>query len=81
MQPVQRARLMRGVARVLRPGGTMVQYTYGIKCPVPPQTLARGNVQARRTARVWRNLPPASVWRFEPHAAGARTQARDLFGS
>jgi phosphatidylethanolamine/phosphatidyl-N-methylethanolamine N-methyltransferase len=65
MTPPQRARLMRGVGRVLQPGGTMVQYTYGIRCPVPERTLVRSRVQARRAARVWRNVPPAFVWRFE----------------
>lgn len=65
MAPVERARLMRGVRRVLRGGGCMVQYTYGMRCPVPARTLARGNVLARRIARVWRNMPPASVWRFD----------------
>lgn len=65
MTPPQRARLMRGVGRVLQPGGTMVQYTYGIRCPVPERTLVRSRVQAQRAARVWRNVPPAFVWRFE----------------
>lgn len=74
MTPVQRARVVRGVSRILVPGGTMVQYTYGMRCPVPARTLARGNVQARRTGRVWRNLPPASVWRFD---AGRLVEAAD----
>ena len=69
MTPSQRARLMRGVGRILQPGGTMVQYTYGIRCPVPARTLARSRVQAQRAARVWRNVPPAFVWRFESGAA------------
>ncbi len=69
MSPVQQARLMRGVSRVLADAGIMIQYTYGIGCPVPVRTLMRGNVQARRMARVWRNLPPASIWRFDPARA------------
>ena len=71
MTPAQRARLMRGVGRVLEPGGTMVQYTYGIRCPVPARTLARARVHAQRAARVWRNVPPAFVWRFESGTAFA----------
>ncbi len=71
MAPVDRARVMRGARRLLAGGGTMIQYTYGIGCPVPARTLARSNVRAQRIARVWRNLPPASVWRFDSGAAGA----------
>ena len=66
MSPMNRSRLMQGVCTVLRQQGAMVQYTYGIRCPVPARTLMRGDVRARRIARVWRNVPPASVWRFEP---------------
>lgn len=66
MAPPNRARLMRGVGKVLRRQGAMVQYTYGMRCPVPERTLLRGNVRAQRIARVWRNVPPASIWRFEP---------------
>jgi phosphatidylethanolamine/phosphatidyl-N-methylethanolamine N-methyltransferase len=78
MAPVHRARLIRGVRRLIRGRGLMIQYTYGIRCPVPARTLARGRVRARRIARVWKNLPPASVWRFEaddcagPVRAGVR---------
>jgi phosphatidylethanolamine/phosphatidyl-N-methylethanolamine N-methyltransferase len=66
MSPAQRARLMHGVRKLLRHQGTMVQYTYGMRCPMPARTLLRANVRARRMARIWRNVPPASVWRFEP---------------
>jgi phosphatidylethanolamine/phosphatidyl-N-methylethanolamine N-methyltransferase len=65
MSPVNRARLMRSVCKLLGPRGAMVQYTYGIRCPVPARNLVRGNVRAQRMARIWRNVPPASVWRFQ----------------
>jgi phosphatidylethanolamine/phosphatidyl-N-methylethanolamine N-methyltransferase len=65
MSWAERARLMRGVRKLLCSQGTMVQYTYGMRCPVPDRTLVRDNVRARRIARIWRNVPPASVWRFE----------------
>jgi len=81
MSPLQRLRLMRGVGRLLRAGGTMVQYTYGLGCPVPARTLARGRVEARRIARVWRNLPPASVWRFERQRSEGDPSAAEDAGS
>jgi phosphatidylethanolamine/phosphatidyl-N-methylethanolamine N-methyltransferase len=66
MPPADRARLLREVSRLIAGRGAMIQFTYGPRCPVSERTLSRGNVKAWRIARVWRNLPPASVWRFEP---------------
>lgn len=71
MAPVDRARVMRGARRLLGNRGIMIQYTYGIGCPVPARTLAHGKVRAQRIARIWRNLPPASVWRFDSGAAAS----------
>lgn len=77
MPAPERARLLRDVCRLVGTRGPMVQFTYGTGCPVPARTLQRGNVRACRISRVWRNLPPASVWRFEPAAArgGVRSAA------
>ena len=66
MAPVRRVRVMRVVSRVLKGHGAMVQFTYGVHCPVPSRTLARLGARALRTARIWRNVPPASIWRIEP---------------
>jgi phosphatidylethanolamine/phosphatidyl-N-methylethanolamine N-methyltransferase len=66
MPAADRARLLRQVSRLIGGRGAMIQFTYGPRCPVSARTLTKGNVKAWRIARVWRNLPPASVWRFEP---------------
>jgi phosphatidylethanolamine/phosphatidyl-N-methylethanolamine N-methyltransferase len=66
MEPAVRARLMRGVRRVLAGRGPLVQYTYGPGCPVPARTVRSAQMLALRTALIWRNIPPASVWRFDP---------------
>ncbi|HEX7035283.1 MAG TPA: methyltransferase domain-containing protein [Pseudomonadales bacterium] len=66
MAPLRRARVMRAVSRALNGQGVMVQFTYGVHCPVPSRTLARVGARAVRTARIWRNVPPASIWRIEP---------------
>lgn len=42
--------------------GSLVQFTYGLASPLPEREFA---VSGRVAARVWRNLPPACVWRFE----------------
>jgi phosphatidylethanolamine/phosphatidyl-N-methylethanolamine N-methyltransferase len=46
--------------------GALVQFTYGIASPLPAREFA---VSGRIAARVWRNLPPACIWRFERGAA------------
>lgn len=48
--------------------GALVQFTYGIASPLPEREFA---VSGRVTARVWRNFPPAFVWRFQRPAAAA----------
>jgi phospholipid N-methyltransferase len=45
--------------------GPVIQFTYGLGCPVPAPLLARFGATAKRTAWIWRNVPPASVWRLE----------------
>lgn len=47
------------------PGAALYQFTYGPRCPVREEIMQRLGLVARRTARVWRNVPPASVYRIE----------------
>lgn len=47
------------------PDAAIFQFTYGPKCPVREEIMARLDLVAHRTARVWRNVPPASVYRIE----------------
>lgn len=49
---------------LLGPGGAFYQFTYGRRCPVSDDTLATLGLSARRVGRVWRNVPPASVYRL-----------------
>jgi phosphatidylethanolamine/phosphatidyl-N-methylethanolamine N-methyltransferase len=51
--------------------GSLVQFTYGLASPLPARDFA---VSGRVVARVWRNFPPACVWRFERRAAAALAQ-------
>lgn len=48
--------------------GVFVQFTYGLKSPLPEQALLKSGIIARSVGRVWRNMPPATVWRFEKKA-------------
>jgi phosphatidylethanolamine/phosphatidyl-N-methylethanolamine N-methyltransferase len=79
--PADRARLLRDVSRLMAGRGSMVQFTYGARCPIPNRTLLCSKVKARRIARVWKNLPPASVWLFEPSVFGAQPFTAALDGN
>ncbi|HEX4111591.1 MAG TPA: ribose ABC transporter permease [Stellaceae bacterium] len=49
--------------------GTFVQFTYGPVSPVMGR--ARVGLIAEVTGRVWRNFPPASVWRYRRQGSAA----------
>ena len=48
-----------------REDGAFYQFTYGWRCPVPAAVRRQLDLQATHLGRVWRNLPPAAVWRIE----------------
>lgn len=50
-------------------GGVFVQFTYWGKPPVPAEVAQRFNVGSEMTRRVWRNMPPANVWRYQRQAS------------
>ena len=47
--------------------GILVQYTYSAKAPLSPALVNRFGVKGERTAMIFRNLPPASVWKYSYH--------------
>jgi phosphatidylethanolamine/phosphatidyl-N-methylethanolamine N-methyltransferase len=55
--------IIAGVFAWLRPRACLYQFTYGLRCPIPAQVLQRHRLRAQAMGRVWRNLPPATVWR------------------
>ena len=52
------------IAAVLGAEGVLVQYTYGMAAPVPPDLGAELDLIGERTTWVLANLPPAAVWRY-----------------
>jgi phosphatidylethanolamine/phosphatidyl-N-methylethanolamine N-methyltransferase len=52
--------------KVLRPGGFMLQYSYSPVAPIPAKDFG---VEAKLARYVFRNLPPASVWRYTRKSA------------
>ena len=64
--------ILRQSVRQLGEGGVFVQFSYGRRCPVPNRFLSQPHMERRMVARVWRNLPPARVWRFVRREAGRK---------
>lgn len=60
---VQRA-ILSGIFGHLMPGGTYIQFTYGVSPPYPLDLMEEFGLDWERGPRVWRNLPPATVYRF-----------------
>lgn len=54
----QRTALLKDIMATLKPGAPFIQFSYGLKSPVP----AIPGVNVRHAAFVWKNLPPAHVW-------------------
>lgn len=50
---------------VLRPTAPFYLFTYGGRCSVPDDVLARLGLSAQKLGSTFRNLPPASVYRLQ----------------
>lgn len=57
--------ILRGAFDVLKPGGMMIQFTYGPKPPVSIEMMKRLGLIAIKGPKVWANLPPARVYHFQ----------------
>jgi phosphatidylethanolamine/phosphatidyl-N-methylethanolamine N-methyltransferase len=42
----------------------VIQFTYSYKPPIPKAVVECHALQERKTATVWLNIPPASVWQY-----------------
>ena len=50
--------------KVLKPASAMVQFTYGLQTPLPSAELTTAGLRLVQGPKVWRNLPPARVYRL-----------------
>jgi phospholipid N-methyltransferase len=55
-------RILQAAFDCAQPQARFVQFSYGLRCPVPTPIRERLGLHAQRVAWVARNLPPASVW-------------------
>jgi phosphatidylethanolamine/phosphatidyl-N-methylethanolamine N-methyltransferase len=56
--------ILRAAFARMAPGAAFYLFTYGLRCSVPPETLARLGLTAERIGTAYRNLPPAGVYRL-----------------
>lgn len=56
--------IMAAAFACIRPGGRFVQFTYGPAVPLAQDVVDALDLQARKGATAWRNLPPATVYVF-----------------
>jgi phosphatidylethanolamine/phosphatidyl-N-methylethanolamine N-methyltransferase len=62
----------RAMRAALLPGGRLVQFTYFAAPPLPADAAA--GLEIERLGFIWRNIPPAFVWRYTTPLMPAKTQ-------
>lgn len=65
MPLLTRRRIVADAFRCMGRDGVFLQFTYGPRSPVPPRMMAAMGIRGRPVARIWRNVPPATVWQYE----------------
>ncbi|MCV2869922.1 methyltransferase type 12 [Defluviimonas sp. WL0002] len=66
-EPVQHD-ILSAAFTALRPGGCLVQFTYGTKPPVAEEVRQALDIVAWSGRRIWQNLPPARVYIYRRSA-------------
>jgi len=61
--PVQR-QIVEGAFQLMQPGGVFVQFTYGWRTPINWEIRESLGLRWAVSHWVWRNVPPARVYRF-----------------
>jgi len=59
------AAIMRASIAVMDEQSLFVQYTYGLNSPLSKKQIQELNVLANKAQRIWRNLPPATIWKYQ----------------
>jgi phosphatidylethanolamine/phosphatidyl-N-methylethanolamine N-methyltransferase len=67
MPLLARRRILGSAFRSLSNDGFLLQFTYGPVSPLPNRMLLGLGLRGRSIDRVWRNVPPATVWRYDRH--------------
>jgi phosphatidylethanolamine/phosphatidyl-N-methylethanolamine N-methyltransferase len=75
MPPAVQQGIFDAAFQVLRPGGFVVQFTYGPREPLTEPVRDALGLVAAPGPRIWANLPPARVWIYSRAADGMRRYA------
>jgi phosphatidylethanolamine/phosphatidyl-N-methylethanolamine N-methyltransferase len=63
-----RQAILQQVFAVLPEDGTLIQYTYSLSSPVPKRERRILGIEGDALERVWKNVPPARIWKFQAAA-------------
>ena len=81
ISPAERDEIFKAAADVLAENGVIIQFTYGLGPPIDSAQWLNLDFAAEPVARVWLNLPSATVWVFRRRQSGHSDQApQDLAG-
>jgi phosphatidylethanolamine/phosphatidyl-N-methylethanolamine N-methyltransferase len=67
--PALRAKLIHDAFALMGPTGVFVQFTYGLKSPIPREDCVN-RYSAQSSAPIWRYWPRARVWTYRADAVG-----------
>ncbi len=73
--PERRIALIDEAFALMGPDGVFVQFTYGLRSPIPREASA-GRYVGRCGAPILRNLPPASVWTYRRRGQQAAAEPK-----
>ncbi len=62
--PALRRRILSAIFERLAEDGALYQFTYGPRAPLGQSSLAALGLVAEPAGRIWRNLPPAAIYRI-----------------
>nr|WP_254447526.1 methyltransferase domain-containing protein [Sphingomonas sp. ID1715] len=68
-----RIELVLTLLRLIPPGAPFVQYSYGVRPPLPRSH----ELEVALAEQVWRNLPPARVWVYRSRVAALAQPVRE----
>jgi phosphatidylethanolamine/phosphatidyl-N-methylethanolamine N-methyltransferase len=71
MPDTMRHAIVNSAFEIIKPSGAFIQYTYGLLSPVPKRHQRSIGIHGRVAKRIWRNFPPARVWRYTVEATVA----------
>ncbi|WP_374545319.1 class I SAM-dependent methyltransferase [Rhodoblastus sp.] len=76
-----RLSLLRQAFALMGAEGRFIQFTYGVKSPVPSHLAARDHFATQSLAPIWLNLPPARIFVYRhvdcPHAVESKPDVID----